>query len=163
MPSTIISTNDIEAQRDSIPQAHIRTPRFTNPIDDFFGSTTTESRHDSRRSSVAESLPAYCGDTLPEYTPKAEPVTLAMYLFKFGFLFPIFWVLGSIILLSPLRAPESSAGAWLPDKTDAERQMLINEIRVVEVKWAKRCLFALIVFIFLVTAAAVASWTLLKN
>jgi hypothetical protein len=74
-------------------------PHIHDPIDAFFGyrfasSATQESRHDSRSraSSImipadVEALPAYAedDDSLPEYTPHAEPVTLAMYLFKFGF------------------------------------------------------------------------------
>lgn len=71
----------------------IRTPaRITAPIDpmdDFFGYTLTSTRtHDSRHDeSNMEGLPPYVEEesNLPEYTPYAEPVTLAMYLFKFGF------------------------------------------------------------------------------
>ncbi|KAF8207086.1 hypothetical protein K438DRAFT_2013640 [Mycena galopus ATCC 62051] len=73
-------------------------PNTTNPVDDFFGysfssSRTRDSRHDRRISAAdSESLspPPYM--EAPEYTVHArEPVTLAMYLFKFGFLFPPFW------------------------------------------------------------------------
>lgn len=61
-----------------------------NPVDDlgynFSLSPTRQSRHDHRTSvemppSYLESDPA----PPPEYTQKDEPVTLAMYLFKFGF------------------------------------------------------------------------------
>ena len=68
-------------------------PRPTDPLDDFFGyaasSRTHDSRHDERRQSLADVPPAYGEEAaipLPEYTLHApEPVTLAMYLFKFGF------------------------------------------------------------------------------
>ena len=68
-------------------------PRLRDPLDDFFGHTaspgTHESRHDLRRQSLADVPPAYGEEAaipLPEYTLHApEPVTLAMYLFKFGF------------------------------------------------------------------------------
>jgi len=61
----------------------------TDPIDDFFGHTlssspTHESRHD-RRISDAPPPPYGDAETLPVYALHAEPVTLAMYLFKFGF------------------------------------------------------------------------------
>ncbi|KAJ7510471.1 hypothetical protein B0H11DRAFT_2216263 [Mycena galericulata] len=95
----------------------------TNPVDDFFGYTlassrTRDSRHDlanSPRQSLPLAPPPY--DEAPEYTQKPkEPVTLAMYLFKFGFLFPPFWIMGIVILLSPLRAPPAAtpSAAWLP-------------------------------------------------
>ncbi len=62
-----------------------------DPLDDFFGSTlrTHDSRHDERTQSLADVPPAYAEESafpLPEYSLHApEPVTLAMYLFKFGF------------------------------------------------------------------------------
>ncbi|RDB16345.1 hypothetical protein Hypma_003052 [Hypsizygus marmoreus] len=141
--------------------------RTTNPIDDFFGHplsspATRESRHDRRLSEV---LPPYAETTLPEYSLKAEPVTLAMYLFKFGFLFPPFWILGAIILLSPLREPEPSSATseWMPEKTEGERQMLIAEMRKVEVKWAKRCLLALSVFACIAVVVGVLIWWALRK
>lgn len=70
--------------------------RLRDPLDDFFGysasSRTHESRHDSDRAqslAAADVPPPYAAEAaipLPEYTLRApEPVTLAMYLFKFGF------------------------------------------------------------------------------
>jgi hypothetical protein len=66
-----------------------------HPADDFFGyaasSRTRDSRHDddSRQSLAGDVPPPYAAEAaipLPEYTVHApEPVTLAMYLFKFGF------------------------------------------------------------------------------
>jgi hypothetical protein len=64
---------------------HKRTTNGSDPIDEFFGMTR-ESRHD-RRPSV-DALPAYVAHevALPRYSAVApEPITLAMYLFKFGF------------------------------------------------------------------------------
>lgn len=81
--------------------APTRTPEqndnTTDPMDDFFGITRTratrESRHDSyvvpSRISMAwdvDAPPPYVDAEPPAYTSsRAEPVTLAMYLFKFGF------------------------------------------------------------------------------
>ncbi|KAI6006761.1 hypothetical protein EDC04DRAFT_976206 [Pisolithus marmoratus] len=130
----------------------------SNPVDDFFGITrprpTRESRHDSypsvsRVSDVismdGEAPPPYAeGAELPAYTvAQSEPATLAMYLFKFGFLFPPFWILGAIILLSPLNAPAE----FEPTKPEAERQELIRTMRETEIKWAKRCAWALLILI----------------
>ncbi|KAG2035090.1 hypothetical protein BDR03DRAFT_900288 [Suillus americanus] len=128
----------------------------TDPVDDFFGVTyaraTRESRHDSyvspSRTSVAldgEAPPPYMNATEPpaySSTP-VEPVTLAMYLYKFGFLFPPFWVLGAIILLSPLKAPAD----FEPTKSEDERQELVRIMRDAEIKWAKRSAWALLIFL----------------
>ncbi|KAJ7638121.1 hypothetical protein B0H17DRAFT_1106204 [Mycena rosella] len=140
-------------------------PNTTNPVDDFFGSRTRDSRHD-RRISAAESAaapPPYVD--APEYTARPqEPVTLAMFLFKFGFLFPPFWIMGVIILMSPLRAPPAAtpSAAWLPEKTESERQAIIDRMRAAELKWAKRCLYALLAFVVLVAVIAVAAWATLR-
>ncbi|KAJ7454693.1 hypothetical protein FB451DRAFT_1565101 [Mycena latifolia] len=142
----------------------------TNPVDDFFGyalasSRTRDSRHDRRISAADAALapPPYVD--APEYTERAkEPVTLAMFLFKFGFLFPPFWIMGVFILLSPLRAPPAAtpSTAWLPEKTEAERQVIIDRMRTAELKWAKRCLYALLVFVLAVAVIAVAVWATLR-
>ena len=64
--------------------------------------------------------------------------------------FPLFWFAGIIILISPLSPPEG----WEPLKTDEERQELIELLRRAEMKWAKRCLYAFIAFIFVVSSFA---------
>jgi len=159
------------------PTALTRAPRTqpshdeegSDPIDDFFGVArpwssrvlqgTQDSRHDG------SSLPTHHDDIPPPYSCSAEPPaysqaaehpTLAMYLFKFGFLFPLFWLAGSLVLLSPLRAPED----WETSKTEAERQELIESMRRTEVKWAKRCLvafsvLALVVLVFVLAAVMI--------
>lgn len=144
----------------------------TDPIDDFFGVTRTratrESRHDSyvtlSRISMAmdgEAPPPYVDATEPpayNSTP-AEPVTLAMYLFKFGFLFPPFWLLAAIILLSPLTAPAD----FEPTKSDAERQELVQIMRDAEVKWAKRSAWALLIFLVVIGIIAGAIISVFKS
>ncbi|KAJ7510441.1 hypothetical protein B0H11DRAFT_1790701 [Mycena galericulata] len=146
-----------------IPRSAPTPGSTTSPVDDFFGLARSSSRtRDSRCSDV---LPQYID--APEYTTRAtEPVTLAMYLFKFGFLFPPFWIMGVIILLSPLRAPPpaNTPGAWLPEKTDAERQLIIKRMRTVELKWARRCLYALLALIHLIIAVVIGivTWRALR-
>ncbi|KAF7984430.1 hypothetical protein HWV62_14498 [Athelia sp. TMB] len=114
----------------------------TNPVDDFFGVTRTvrDSRHDDvRMPAPSEELPPpyLCTsrdeeECLPAYdAPLAEPTTLAQYLFRFGF---------SMILLSPLSAPDD----FHATKPEAERQMLVSVMRNAEVRWAKRCCYALV-------------------
>ena len=162
-----------------------------DPMDDFFGYTlsstrTHDSRHDENNTDI---LPPYVEESpLPEYTPYAEPITLAMYLFKFGFckfpksflkeatithsflfvitVFPPFWIFGAFILLSPLREPPATSDevpAWMPEKTEAERQQIIAEMRKVELKWARRSLFALLMTITLAISAGVAAWVLMRT
>lgn len=53
-------------------------------------------------------------------------------------------------MLSPLQAPSD----WETTKPEYERQEIIESMRRVEVKWAKRCLIALLVAAL--TGAAIA-------
>ena len=77
--------------------------------------------------------------------------------------FPPFWIMGAIILLSPLRAPEPSpSSSWLPDKSESERQEIIVEMRRVEVKWAWRCLWTLGVFICIGVVIGITVWMVSK-
>ncbi|KAE9411402.1 hypothetical protein BT96DRAFT_789954, partial [Gymnopus androsaceus JB14] len=151
------------------------SPSPINPFDSFFGYTlsqtpTRESQHDRRLSSFSQSdsdiaPPSYVEP--PEYESyQSEPATLAMFLFKFGFLFPPFWIMGACILLTPLSpptAPESSSlpASWLPEKTPAERQQIISRLRTIEVKWARRCLFALLILIVAVAGIGATVWGIL--
>ncbi|THU99967.1 hypothetical protein K435DRAFT_776818 [Dendrothele bispora CBS 962.96] len=122
----------------TVPPAPTRYPifdgRLENPVED-------------------ESLPPYIEEP-PAYssTGLVEPMSFAKYLFQFGFLFPPFWILGGLILFSTLRVPdnqasesdiESSFPAWLPEKSEDERDGVLEKMRLTEVKWAKRCLMAL--------------------
>ena len=63
-------------------------------------------------------------------------------------MFPLFWVAGALILLSPLSAPAD----WEASKPELEREELIASMRRTEVKWARRCLLALAVFTLVVVA-----------
>ena len=51
----------------------------------------------------------------------------------------------------------------MPEKTEEERQKIITDIRETEVKWAKRCLWALVIFTLLVAGGALAAWAILRN
>lgn len=67
-------------------------------------------------------------------------------------MFPLFWIAGALILISPLRAPED----WETSKTETERQELIGNMRRTEVKWAKRCLLALAVWAIVLVVVTLA-------
>ncbi|KAF8337999.1 uncharacterized protein EI90DRAFT_2528446 [Cantharellus anzutake] len=87
--------------------------------------------------------PAYAPtvDTGPEYTRINEnPETLARYLFRNGFFFPFFWILGASILISNLN-PIPRPGDLASDvKTEAEYAQELGIIRATELKWAWRSL-----------------------
>ncbi|KAI0342280.1 hypothetical protein BDW22DRAFT_1413574 [Trametopsis cervina] len=141
----------------------------TDPIDDFFGVTrptrgTQDSRHDDRHlvayQEYSDLPPPYADSTdLPSYSAVAEPPTLAMYLFKFGFLFPLFWLAGIFVLLCPLSPPEN----WEPTKTEAERQELLGLLRRTEMKWARRCLVAFFAFAVIGIAAGLTAFFVTRS
>ncbi|EIN04845.1 hypothetical protein PUNSTDRAFT_55205 [Punctularia strigosozonata HHB-11173 SS5] len=131
----------------------------TDAVDDFFGFTrTTRPRPLSSTSDLPPPYPTQ-GD-LPAYSieEQHEPVTLAMHLFKYGFLFPPFWIIGTIVLFCSLNAPAD----WHSEKTDLERQQLLTDIRVAERRWAKRCAYALIALTFFVIIAVIIALAVLK-
>ncbi|KAF5374273.1 hypothetical protein D9758_004572 [Tetrapyrgos nigripes] len=200
--SSMTYYDNAQASSSSLPlPAHAVTQESstTQPIDSsslgytfsLSRSSTHESRHDCRLSlsdletqnaerdlELGMAPPAY--EEPPVYTKTDEPpITLAMYLFKFGFLFPPFWILGACILFSPLHAPEpapapssnsssdsasepSFTAAWLPEKTEEERQAIINHMRKAELKWAWRCFWALLVVVFFGVAAGLTIYALLR-
>lgn len=61
-------------------------------------------------------------------------------------MFPPFWVLGTIILLSPLKAPAD----FEPTKSEDERRELVHFMRGAELKWAKRSAWALLIFLVVI-------------
>ncbi|KII84554.1 hypothetical protein PLICRDRAFT_179376 [Plicaturopsis crispa FD-325 SS-3] len=138
------------------------SPQSSDPIDDFFGSTTTHgSRHDARLSITAPPSYAEGGPALPSYTESQSgtpPKTLARVLFLYGFLFPPFWVLGAIILCSPLRAPEPSPESGEKPLADAYVQI----VRTEECRWARRCVAALAGLTLLIVAIVIACLAVLK-
>ncbi|KAI9569267.1 hypothetical protein HD554DRAFT_2020784 [Boletus coccyginus] len=138
------------------PAVPIPTPHgtTTDTIDDLFGVThphaTHESQHDLYPSLDGHDIPPppYGANAEPPAYPadsNIEPITLAMYLFKFGFLFPPLWIFGSLILITPLTAPTN----FEPSKSETERQELVQIIRDAELRWAKRCAWALVVLLVL--------------
>lgn len=56
--------------------------------------------------------------------------------------------MGAIILLSPLSAPAD----FHANKPESERQELITIMRKAELKWARRCLFALAILLVAIGA-----------
>ncbi|KAL0061766.1 hypothetical protein AAF712_011369 [Marasmius tenuissimus] len=102
---------------------------FTQSVD----LKSTSSDYDSTSQSTEE---------LPK---EIEP--WAALLFKYGFFFPLFWVFGAMILRSPVELGEPDVDLetgkrkeWTKEQVD-----LFERTRECERKWAKRCLWALII------------------
>ncbi|KAF8197038.1 hypothetical protein BJ912DRAFT_95830 [Pholiota molesta] len=53
--------------------------------------------------------------------------------------------------------------AWMPEKSEEERQAIIATLREVEVKWARRCVCALAIFTLLAVGGALAAWGILRH
>lgn len=73
--------------------------------------------------------------------------------------FPLFWLAGSLILLSPLRAPED----WESSKPEVERQEIIESMRRTELKWARRCLVALSLFTLVVISTVLSVFLIMRS
>ncbi|TFK99305.1 hypothetical protein BDV98DRAFT_594988 [Pterulicium gracile] len=119
---------------------------YDSEIDSHY-STEKHSRH-CRSPSTA---------SLPPYAPNSDPVdsgedqTVAELAFKYGFFFPVLWIYGAYILISPLRVPPTtSALGWLPDKTESEKEVYLERQRREEVVWARRSLIALVALLLVV-------------
>jgi ABC-type uncharacterized transport system permease subunit len=56
---------------------------------------------------------------------------------------PLIWIMGVLICFSQLREPES----WQSEKTVEEREEIVRKMRVAEMRWARRCLYALTILV----------------
>ena len=69
--------------------------------------------------------------------------------------------------MSPLREPPTnttdSVPAWMPEKTEDERKEIIATLREVELKWAKRCLCAILILTALAVSGGLAAWAVLRR
>jgi hypothetical protein len=134
-------------------------PRETSKdsLDDFFVHSAKSGL--DQRVSQLDAPPAYSNEELPPYSKREEPPTLARYLFIYGFFFFPLWILGAIVLFLPLRAPKDNT-CWLISKTAAEKETLIKRVRMAEVRWARRCLFALVSLLMVVALIGLGIWTI---
>ncbi|KDQ20305.1 hypothetical protein BOTBODRAFT_125896 [Botryobasidium botryosum FD-172 SS1] len=124
----------------SVPRT-IAAPPSVDPevFRSFFGATPRE------QAPSAEHPPSYDAPDCPApaYEVIEEPVTMARYLFRFGFLFPPFWLLGAWIIFSDLQPiPEAECG-----RTREEQAQELAILRAAELRWARRCAYALLLMI----------------
>lgn len=79
--------------------------------------------------------------------------------------FPAFWIFGAMMLIKPLRSPDtrSSHSVWPPNgaflrwcseniQTEEDRIEFMAQFHAGEMKWAKRCLLATFVLVCLAIA-----------
>ncbi|KAG1791044.1 uncharacterized protein HD556DRAFT_1387266 [Suillus plorans] len=134
------------------PQAHYSSVQLQDDMfAQFFGAKPHRTRALERRvpppylhEGEFEKVPTYTAYPCPDADTK--PKTLTRHLFFYGFFFPIFWIIGSAIIFSPLR-PSSE---WETGRSEEEKRRLLAEMRVSEVKWAKRCLYAMVALLVLI-------------
>ncbi|KAG8753895.1 hypothetical protein FRC14_005642 [Serendipita sp. 396] len=91
---------------------------------------------------------------VPGYGEEQEVHTMARSLFKYGFMFPPFWLLGALILIIPL-TPDPS---WYSTKSAEQVEAILQAMRVAERRWAWRCAIAfgiLLLLIFIVVGSLV--------
>jgi len=119
----------------------------------------------------AEALPAYRVDHPPRYSQRRhhsnEPSTWPEISFRIGFLFPVFWLFGALTLITPQGSLDRIFMPWFKDfapsadswrntlQTEEEKEAYLARMRVAEIRWAKRGLFAISLLLCLVIAAAV--------
>ena len=51
----------------------------------------------------------------------------------------------------------------MPEKTEEERKEMIANLRAVELKWAKRCLYALLAVVMTAVIAGLLAWQLSRH
>ncbi|KAG8709130.1 hypothetical protein FRC09_000849 [Ceratobasidium sp. 395] len=110
--------------------------------------------------------PQYDVPPAPSYETVEDPVTLASYLFRYGFVFPLFWLVGAFIIVSDLQHDTSSLSnteaqpsSTTTPKSPYELQLKGEEmalLRLAELKWAWRCAYAFAIwFVLFITVIAV--------
>ncbi|CAE6481380.1 unnamed protein product [Rhizoctonia solani] len=118
--------------------------------------------HASAQSRAGPDSPPYY-QPAPSYEAVEDPITLASYLFKYGFVFPLFWLVGAFIIISDLHH-ESTSSSYLESQPPSptalkdiyELQLKREEmalLRLAELKWAWRCAYAFAIWFALVIVA----------
>ncbi|KAG8925831.1 hypothetical protein FRC03_006155 [Tulasnella sp. 419] len=141
---------------------------FNSRFDDFFGtprrSPSPPSSGNGRRNragtgrptpsttaSLSSSSPPPYGTPdypAPAYEEIQEPLTIAKYLFRYGFVFPPFWFIGTMILFMRLPpTPEGECG-----KTAEEQAEELAILRRAELRWSRYCAAALVLFLVALAA-----------
>ncbi|QRV83609.1 hypothetical protein RhiJN_25754 [Ceratobasidium sp. AG-Ba] len=139
------------------PSPGVKKPKASVPKQSAKGDAEVYA-HTKSASQGTLTPPAY---EVPEHlAPTPKPMTIARYLFFYGFLFPPFWAIGACILLSPLQVDDSipkDVEAGYAPKSDAYQKAELRLARQTELVYAKRCLLSLIAFLVIVVIVIVAT------
>jgi len=143
---------------------HSETPLSSRQREDDRSSVQASVAH-------AEALPVYRADNPPSYSHSrhhsTEPTTWPTICFRLGFLFPLFWVVGALTLITPQGSLDRIFMPWFKDfapdadswrdnlQTEEEKEAYSARVRAAEIRWARMCLFAISLVLCLVIAAAV--------
>ncbi|KAF8323033.1 hypothetical protein DL93DRAFT_2223005 [Clavulina sp. PMI_390] len=79
-----------------------------------------------------------------------EPKTLARSLFFYGFIFPLFWLIGAGILFADLRYHQTAEEFAEDPRTHEERVADLKVLRAAEVRWAWYSLYAIVLLVLAV-------------
>ncbi|KAG8892635.1 hypothetical protein FRB99_002562 [Tulasnella sp. 403] len=135
---------------ENVPSGGRRSSRFNESLP----VARPEPAADTGSASLTSLPPPYGTPEFPApaYGERQEPATVSRYLFKYGFFFPPFWIIGVFVLFMRLEpTPEAECG-----KSAEEQAEEIILLRRAEVRWSKRCAYALLVCL-LITAIIVLS------
>ncbi|KIO28833.1 hypothetical protein M407DRAFT_22084 [Tulasnella calospora MUT 4182] len=132
-PDTHPSENHIAIRREPSPSLALGPNPGTHQVGSSGRNDTT----------TVEPPPAFGEKQSPEVMPKA--------FFFYGFVMPLFWLLGALVLTVKLRAiPPEVCG-----KTVEEQADMLQLLRQAEEKWAYRCLGALVAFLLVAAVVSI--------
>ncbi|KDQ52370.1 hypothetical protein JAAARDRAFT_138904 [Jaapia argillacea MUCL 33604] len=135
------------------PQAHYSLLQHQHDlISEFFGGRVERLHRDN--AAPPPYAPTTDVEKLPPYEAKSplDETPMTKYMFMYGFAFPLFWIMGVVILRSPLQLTSD----WHPEKPEEERREMMEKMREVEMVWAKRCLWALVALVAIILVIVLA-------
>ncbi|KDQ52376.1 hypothetical protein JAAARDRAFT_198294 [Jaapia argillacea MUCL 33604] len=124
------------------------TPHQHDLIPEFFGGRVEHLYQDN--AAPPPYTPTTNVEKLPPYEAKSPLDKTPMT--KYMFIIPLFWIMGFIILHSPLQLTPD----WHPEKPEEERREMMEKMREVEMAWARRCLWALVTLISVILVIVLA-------
>ncbi|KAF8071672.1 hypothetical protein FPV67DRAFT_1667149 [Lyophyllum atratum] len=134
---------------------------------------TSDTRHSCSDGNREQVPPPYTRSVEPpSYTrdapPTEEPRTIPMYMFILGFVCPIFWLVGAFMMRGPHSHrrgafdpyPSLSGAEKAATELEAERRKRLWEV---EFKWAKRCMWATVLFVGVGLTVGMSVWGALMS
>ncbi|KAB5592240.1 hypothetical protein CTheo_4337 [Ceratobasidium theobromae] len=151
--------------RDPRPQSQSPQVVRNQALAEFFGETATPPPEHAVTRSRRRRNDSTRGEMFANFS---EPDTIAKYLFWYGFVFPPFWAIGTIVLFLPMRESENigpemaEVGGHAPMSSNPRAANLSSRyltlVRVTERRWARRCAFAWVSTLLLITVLVIGLW-----